>query len=365
MSGVNGGDPPEAILVSPKLSPLQILARVALVVILVYLIFGVVIPQFADYDEVWAAITSLTTAGLITMVMLTLAIELGKAAAPALLIDGLGLRPAFLAQESAAVVSNTIPGPSGTISKYATYRRFGIDSVDFARGTALSSAWNNLVALMMPTFAMILLATQDTVPGRVVALTSIALGISIVAIAVAAFIVRSERFALRFGDLAGRILNWARGLVRRAPTETVGEAVVRLRFDVLETVRSKGGRLTLVVVGKELTTALALVVSLRSLDVGRVELTTVEIFASYSLVRLLTIVEITPGNVGIAEALYISTLTWAAPDTNQDVIVAAVFTFRMFTYLGPIVLGAGCWLWLRHAVRRRRAGAATRAEDDP
>jgi putative heme transporter len=183
------------------------------------------------------------------------------------------------------------------------------------------------------------------------------------AIVVCGLVVRSERFARRFGELAGRLVNWMRGLVSRPPSDTVGEAVVRFRFDVLATARQRGVRLTLVILGKEVSTVLALLVAVRSLGVGRVDLTVIEVFAAYTLVRLLTLIEITPGNVGIAEALYISFLSWASPGTSEDVIVAAVFVFRMFTYLGPILLGGGCWLWLRRYFRRHPTHARQVVEE--
>jgi putative heme transporter len=361
--GAEDGEPPEErgrhpehesskMLQPSKLSPLEILARGALVAILLYLIFGLVIPEFADYDEVWDAIMSLSWLALFTLVGLTVAIELGKSAAPSLLIDGLSLRQAFLAQETAAVVSNTIPGPSGTVAKFATYRRYGIDSIDFGRGTVMNGVWNHIVALTMPTLAIAMLATQEKVPGRVVAITLVALVISIVAITAGVLIMRSEPFARRFGELTARVVNWARGLVRRPPSATFNEEIARLRVDLLATTRTKGIRLAVVVVVKELTTYLALLVSLWAVDTDRADLTAIEVFASYAVVRLLTIIETTPGNVGVAEALYIATLSWAAPNTSQDVIVAGVFTFRMFTYLGPILIGLGCWYWLRRYFRR-------------
>jgi putative heme transporter len=337
---------------TPKPSPLQILARAVLVAVLLYLIFGVLIPNFADYDDVWDAITSLSTAGLILMTVMTVTIELTKSAAPALLIDDLGLGQSFAAQGAAATISNTIPGPSGTITKFAIYRRYGIDFADFSRAAVMNGVWSNLIPLILPSIAMLLLATQEHIPRRVLAVTLLALVLSIVAVAIGVCIIRSERFARRFGELTARVVNWARGLVNRPPSGTLGEAVVQFRFDVLDTARRKGVRLTAIVVGKELSTYLALLIAVRSVDIQRFDLTAIEVFAAYTFVRLLTLVEITPGNVGIAETLYISTLSWATPETSNSGIVGAVFVFRMFTYLGPIVMGGGCWIWLRYYVRR-------------
>lgn len=340
------------IFETPKPSPLQILARGILVALLLFLIFGVLIPEFANYAEVWAAIRSLSWAALILMVVLTLTIELMKSAAPTVLIPSLGLGEAFMAQEASAVVSNTIPGPSGMIARYATYRRYGISLEDFSRATVVNSAWSNVIPLILPSIAVPLAATQETVPTRVVVLTVVALGISILVIAICVAVVRSERFARWFGEHAARLVNWMRGLVNRPPSKTVGKAVVHFRFDVADSARENGLNLTAVVLGKEFSTYLALLVSVRATGIGADEITAVEVFACYAVVRLLTLIEITPGNVGIAEALYIRTLSWSAPGESESVIVAAVFVFRMFTYLGPIIIGGGCWVYLRRYLQR-------------
>jgi uncharacterized membrane protein YbhN (UPF0104 family) len=350
------------IFETPRPSPLQILARGVLVALLLFLIFGVLIPQFADYSEVWSAIQSLTWTALFLLAALTIVIELFKAEAPNLLIARLRLGLAFLAQEASALVSNTIPGPTGVITKYGIYRRYGIDLEDFSRATVVNSAWTNLIPLILPSIAVPLAATQETVPTRVVVLTVAALGLSVLAIATGVSIVRSERFARWFGEHAAQFVNWMRGLVNRPPTRTVGEAVVRFRFEVSDTAREHGLKLTAVVVGREFSTFLALLVSVRALDISRSELTAVELFACYAIVRLLTIIEITPGNVGIAEALYIRTLSWSAPDVSENTIVAAVFVFRMFTYLGPIIMGGGAWLYLRRYLRLHPVESGSTAE---
>jgi uncharacterized membrane protein YbhN (UPF0104 family) len=335
------------ILQTREATPLQKLTRALLSLLLLYLIFGVLIPSFADYEDVWAAITSLSMAAVVAMVLITLLIETLKSAAPASLVPGFSVFKAFLSQEAAAVVSNTIPGPSGTVAKYSFYTRFGVDPVTFGKAIVVNGAFNNAVALILPSIAIAALATQDDVPSRVIWLAVVGLVISMVGIAVVVGIMRSERFARGFGERLGRVLNWARGLVNRPPAEAVGEAVAGFRMDVLATVTRRGPLLLVIILCKDLATYLGLVVSLRAVGAPHDDLTAVEIFAVYSLVRLLTLIEITPGNIGIAETLYISGLIWAAESTSDDTIVAGVFVFRMFTYLLPIVLGGVCWIGMR------------------
>lgn len=348
------GVPP--ILETKKTSPVQKLVRVTLTLLLVYLIFGVLIPSFASYEDVWDALTSLEPAAVLVLTGLTLLVESCKAGSYALIIPGLRFGPAFLAQESAAVVSNTVPGPSGTAARYVTYRKYGISSEDFGQSYVVNSAWGNAIPLILPSVGLALLSLQEDIPGNVLTLALIGLAVSAAGIVLAVMVMRSERFAYRLGERFGRALNWARGLVRRPPEEEVGKAVVRFRFDVLDTVRAHWAGLTFLILLREISTYLVLLTSLRALGAQQVDLTAIEVFAVYTVVRLATLVEITPGNVGISEALYIAALTWASEGQDEDVIVAAVFVFRMFTYLGPILLGGICSMIL---ARRFRAQAAT------
>jgi uncharacterized protein (TIRG00374 family) len=349
------------MLETKKTSPIQKLVRVTLSLLLIYLIFGVLIPSFASYQDVWDALTSLEPAAVLVLAALTLLVESCKAGAYALIIRGLGFGRAFLAQEAAAVVSNTVPGPSGTAARYVTYRKFGISSADFGQSYVVNSAWGNAVPLILPSVGLALLSLQSDIPGRVLTLALIGLAVSLVGIVLAVMVMRSERFAYRLGERFGRVLNWARGLVRRPPGEQVGQAVVRFRFDVLDTVRAHWAGLSALVLLREISTYLVLLTSLRALGAQRVDLTAIEVFAVYTVVRLATLVEITPGNVGISEALYISALTWAADGQDADTIVAAVFVFRMFTYLGPILLGGICSGVLARMFRGQEAAAGSQA----
>jgi uncharacterized protein (TIRG00374 family) len=347
------GVPP--MLETQKSSPVQKFVRITLTLLLVYLIFGVLIPSFASYEDVWDALTSLEPAAVLVLTALTLLIESCKAGSYALIIPPLRFGPAFLAQEAAAVVSNTVPGPSGTAARYVTYRKYGISPEDFGQSYVVNSAWGNAIPLILPSVGLALLSVQEEIPDRVATLAFIGLAVSVVGIALAVMVMRSERFAYRLGERFGRLWNWARGLVKRPPSEQVGDAVVRFRFDVLDTVRAHWAGLTFLILLREVATYLVLLTSLRALGAQQVDLTAIEVFAVYTVVRLATLIEITPGNVGISEALYISALSWAAEGQDQDTIVAAVFVFRMFTYLGPILVGGICSMIL---ARRFRAQAA-------
>jgi uncharacterized protein (TIRG00374 family) len=82
---------------------------------------------------------------------------------------------------------------------------------------------------------------------------------------------------------------------------------------------------------------LVLLVSLRALDVPEAEVSTVEAFAAWALVRLIASIPITPGGIGIVELGLTGALVGFG-GSNAGV-VAAVLVFRFLTIVPTLALG--------------------------
>jgi uncharacterized membrane protein YbhN (UPF0104 family) len=71
--------------------------------------------------------------------------------------------------------------------------------------------------------------------------------------------------------------------------------------------------------------------------------------AAFAFVRLLTILPITLGGLGITELGPVAILAAGAGHRVTAQVTAAVLLWRAVTYLPPIPLGAAAWLVWRHA----------------
>jgi hypothetical protein len=71
--------------------------------------------------------------------------------------------------------------------------------------------------------------------------------------------------------------------------------------------------------------------------------------AAYAFVRLLTVLPITPGGLGITELGLVGVLAAGAGPRASAQVTAAVLLYRAVTYLPPIPLGAAAFLAWRHA----------------
>ena len=75
-------------------------------------------------------------------------------------------------------------------------------------------------------------------------------------------------------------------------------------------------------------------------------MSTIEAFAAWSLMRLLTAIPITPGGIGIVElGLSGALIAFGGADAE---VVAAVLLFRLLTWAPSILVGVPCaLLWKR------------------
>ena len=95
--------------------------------------------------------------------------------------------------------------------------------------------------------------------------------------------------------------------------------------------------------------------ALRFVGIPRSDLTVTEIFATYAVVELLTVVPITAGGAGVVELGYIGLLTGYAGGANVNQVAAGVMLFRLATWIAIIPIGWLTVLFWRISVRRGRA----------
>lgn len=346
----------------PVATPLRRLAtgpvgRLTLTVGVVVAVFAGVLPQIADYGQAWGLVRSLTWAetaqvAVVGAVNLVSYAPLWVAAVP-----GLRWWRALMADQASTAVANTVPAgfAFGVGTTAAMYHSFGFSPAVIARAVALTGIWNNLVKLAMPALALAgLVLVRDPHPGLTVAAV---LGSVVLLLAVAALtasLTHRRAAAVLAGAAeraAGRIAR------RRGDPEPAGwvERTDRFRADSLDLLRARWPALTVAAVFSHVALFLVLLTCLRTVDGHGAQVHWVVVLAVFSVTRLVTIVPITPGALGVAELSYVAGLT--AVGVGGTAAAGAVLLFRLLTWFLPIPLGLGSWLLWRRGVGRVRQPA--------
>ena len=165
------------------------------------------------------------------------------------------------------------------------------------------------------------------------------IGLAVFVIALVAFAAAlwRDRFAQRVGDTAARIATWAMHLIRRKGVTWGGASLVAFRQGAVGLLRRRWWVLTLATIAGQLTVFGVLLTCLRTLGVSAEEVSFIEAFAGWTLVRLLGSLPITPGGIGIVELGLTGALVGFGG--ANDAVVAAVLLYRALTVLPTLVLG--------------------------
>ena len=322
---------------------------------LIVLLFAAIIPKVADYDEVWDSLAELRPSAVLLMVVLALLIRVLLAQAYTVITPGLPLGRSLIAREASSAVSNVIPGPSGTASQFVILRSWGVSVERFTRATIGVSVSTDVLVFAGPGLAFVLWALVGMPAANdgshAWAFGVGALVLSVVAVAVVAAVGRSERLAAGVGRLGQACVNPARRVAGKEPVTSWPDRCVALRADTIDVLREHGWGLLGCIVGGYVINGLLLVLCLWACGISGAEMPFTLGFLLYTVGRIATIVNLTPGGVGVVEIAYTAVYVSVLGESAHDAVVAGVLVYRALTYALPIVTGAFCyllWRLMRH-----------------
>ena len=320
----------------------RLIVRVGLIALTVggvAAVFAYFLPTIADYGEVWDVVTDLSWPWALALIAAT-ALNLVTFAPPWMVaLPGLRFLQAMALTQASTALSIVAPGGAavGAAGAYGFTRRWGFPRQDVVRAVTLTSLWNQFMNLSFPIVAVFLL----TITGAQTAVLATAafIGVAVLGIVLAGFVLVlvNNRLARDIGDVAARFTSWALGKIKRGPVTWDGGSFERFRANVAGFVARRWPALTITSLAGSLTVFAVLLVSLRALDVPESEVSLVEAFAAWALVRIIGSIPITPGGIGIIELGLTGALVGFGG--NNAGVVAAVLVYRFLTVVPTLVLG--------------------------
>jgi uncharacterized protein (TIRG00374 family) len=354
--------PAGSVSTRPRARRLVAWAVATLVVVGVFTVF---IPRIADYSDVWAIIGHIGWSGTLVLAVLTL---LNQATYPSVtmsVIPGLRYREALLARLASTSISNVVPGggAAGVAVTSTMLSSWGVPGGPIARSVVLTGVANNVVRLAMPIAAVLPLAMSgkavDTLlEAALVGVAVLAIGVFIVVVLIQAGILGSLSEAL--SRLLARVSHRFRSSdePRRLLSEAIGSEAVRVlakRWPALIGATLLG----------QVTLFAVLLASLRMVGVEADVVHWSEALAAFALVRLVSLLPITPGGLGVAEAGYAAFLSIGLTEGAVEQVVAGILLFRFATYVIPVPLGAAAAVvWRRHPEWRQTSGERTARSEE-
>lgn len=315
----------------------RIQAVVAIVVI--FLVFVVILPQLIDYDEVWKAMKRLSFGQLVTLMVLATLRMGASALLYASVIPGLSFKHSAQSYLASNTVAEIAPPPADLAVRFGIYRSLGIGAEPAGVGIILSGIFSIGAKLAIPVVALIALVASGVDDDVIWLLAVIGAATVIGAAGIVVLAIRSEDFTRRAGEWVGKGFNALLVRFDRDPVDEVGQKVVDFRARIGSTMKKTWPRATVATILTHVLTFSILLVSMRAVGVSNEQIDWAVLLVAYAVVRLLTLIPLTPGGLGVAAAGYTFLLTGASDKELANQIAAASFLVRIWVWLFPMLVG--------------------------
>src|SRR3954468_10908897 len=332
-------------------------------VALLVAVFVWFLPKFTSITDVWTSVLSMSW---VQVAVLLVAAVWNLATYQFVVLStmpGLTFPQATVSTETTTAVANTVVGGSAISLglTYAMNSSWGFSRSRTSVSLLVSGLFNNFAKLGLPVLALALLLFEaPPSAGRVLAGLAGVAGL-VVAVVGLWLLMRSRDSAARGGRVLGR---WASVLIApfgRPPVQGWDKATTKFRDRTALLLHARWQWITLATLVSHLSLFLVLLLSLRFVGVSSDQVSWVEALAVFAFARLLTAIPFTPGGLGVIELALITGLSAAGGD--RAMVAAGTLIFRALTFVLPIPLGLGTYIfWQRNKSWRRAPNSAPRTE---
>src|SRR3954447_5423414 len=321
-------------------------------------VFAFVLPRVADYGEVADVVSGLSgrdiaiLAGAAIINLLTFAPPWMAA------LPGLSMTRALIMSQASTAASSVLPGGDaiGLAFSYHALRVWGFSANENAVAISATGIWNVFANVSFAVVAVAGLALTGQSNALLTTAALIGLAALVVALVLFAVALHDEEHARQVGQVAERVVNRGLLLVRRPSRSGWGGGLAGFREHAVGLLRRRWLPLTLATLLGHLTVFLVLLAALRTVGVEAGEVSFVEAFAAWALIRIVTTIPVTPGGLGVVELGLTGALV--SFGGQQVEVVSAVLVYRVLTYVPPIAIGGACLLVWRRLPDRAQEGAA-------
>ena len=275
-------------------------------------------------------------------------------------------RRALTLNLTGSAVSNVVPlgGAAGVELNRRMMRAWGIDGRAFTGYTFLTNLWDVGAKLLLPLVAVVALGHAGESISPAIRTASLVAGVSfVVLVAGAAFVLVSSRGAVVAGRLAETVARRGLRLVGKQREVHLAAALLDIRAQCAGLVAQGWLRMSVGIAGYLALQTVLLGLCLHLTGGGN---TWPEILAAFAVERVLTVVPITPGGVGVADLGLVGVLLALGGDPVS--VAGAAVLYRAFVFAVEIPVGSGAlgvWLLGQRLSARRAALAGSASVASP
>jgi uncharacterized membrane protein YbhN (UPF0104 family) len=304
------------------------------------LVFGWLLPQFIDYEQVWEAVTELDGWELVILVALGLVRVPTEALIYRAFLPRLSLWRGSQAYLSSNFAGQLLPPPTASVIQYRYFRGGGYGPDEAGLAAWASFVFPTVGRFLLPLVALVWLLHSGEINDSILFVG----GLSVVTAALAAIAgyvcLRRDRTARWLGAKAQRPLSWIMVRAKRDPIENLEEKATEVRALALALLRTGWATGSMGVGANLLVTYLILLASVRFVGISSAELSAPDAFAAFAIAFWAgAVIPITGSGLGVVDGVLIAMLIEFS-SASDDSLVAAALLWRVFYSILTLPLGA-------------------------
>ena len=309
-------------------------------VVFLGLLFGVFLPALIDYDLVFEAMRSLELWQLLVLLALALIRLPIESSLYSATIPGLGFADGLKSYLASNTIADLAPPPADLAVRFGMYKSLGVGTEAAGVGIIASGFFSIGARLVLPVIALVLVIATGPADEETWVLAAIGVSALVGGVVLVTLILRSEQFTLRVGDWVGRVAQRiARRFGRELDADSLGTKASGFRVKIIGVMKTRWQRATAAVIGSHIMGYTILLASMRFMGISNAQVDWIDLLVAYAIVRLITLIPITPGGIGVAAAGYIVVLGVGQDQGLANLIGAASFLTRIFVWLVPLLIG--------------------------
>lgn len=328
-------------------------------VIVIGLVFWALSKQFGSFADAWSKITEMAPIAVASLALVAVVNIIVYVFPYMVAIPGLKYRPAFMVRQTSWMMAALVPagGAFALALQYMMLASYRVSAAVATSGIAITSVWSFFMTFLLPVLGVLVLIPSGKLESAWVYAGVIG-AIALIAMVIVFWLI------LRSEDSARKIAGWGQKLsdplLRKLNRQMdITASVLSFREEVVDVVKAKWISLTVTNLAVSFMQFMILFVAIRGIsgDESSSGITFAEIFASFAISRLGTLIPITPGGLGTVAGVLGAML--ATFGMNQQDILAAVLVWQMTQLFPQAITGLATLLgWRVQEARKSSAAAA-------
>jgi uncharacterized protein (TIRG00374 family) len=346
---------------------------IAITVAVLVAVFGFVIPQLADYEKVLEYIGDIDSKEWVILAALATWFLMAYPIVLVQILRSSRLQETFTNHMTGTAITNSVPsgGALALPLNYAMYMSWGFTPESISATLLGAGVWDWLARIALPVLAVVGVAIVGEALGWMWLVTIVGVTVVTLMVVVLVKIVGSETTADRMATFGDRL---ASKVLTRFHKENPGvhDMVLQFSHDLKGIIDDRAWRLTWATVANHASMAALFTASIYSVGISTDQIAVPWVVLAFTLGRFLVMIPVSPGGLGLVDLGWIGILTlgWqmsTGEPVDPDRIAAGVLLFRALSFLPPIPVGMGSWLFWRannswrHEWRSVRRGETARS----